>query len=37
MQLAKIGRSKTGDPGDDEEKDKMGYAYTGHMVKEDQQ
>lgn len=35
MQLAKIGRSKTGTPERDTEKDKMGYAYTGHMVRED--
>lgn len=34
MILAKVGRTKTGEPGEDEELDKVGYAYTGNLVRD---
>jgi hypothetical protein len=34
MLLAKVARTKTGDPGEDEELDKVGYAFTGDLVRQ---
>jgi hypothetical protein len=35
MLLAKVGRTRTGKSDDDEELDKIGYAFTGHLVRGD--